>query len=206
MAMSRAAASSKDLPQHLLFPVSSFALSRDLLKGSVAACPSAHLGGTLDLLCGADLVLSVYERIEGASGALEAAAAASCGSCTSSSSSSSTDEPSCSSRASQRTAPVRRAGSESRAVVSEGVFSRDGILMQSGVVTMPLMKYAFGEIQRRKPSNAAAALTATRAQNPTGAPDLEELVQVLQRAENHLLAARVLFSTWNNSPAKAQVH
>jgi hypothetical protein len=55
------------LPAHLSFPIASFGLSRDLLRSSVACCPSVHLGRSLDLLQGAETVLSVYERVEEAS-------------------------------------------------------------------------------------------------------------------------------------------
>ena len=55
------------LPAHLSFPIASFGLSRDLLRSSVACCPSVHLGPSLDLLQGAETVLSVYERVEEAS-------------------------------------------------------------------------------------------------------------------------------------------
>ena len=54
------------VPEHLSFPIASFSLSRDLLRCSIASCPSAYLGCTLDLLSGAETVLAVYERVEGA--------------------------------------------------------------------------------------------------------------------------------------------
>lgn len=54
------------VPEHLSFPIASFSLSRELLRSSVASCPAQFLGRTLDLLSGADTVLAVYDRIEGA--------------------------------------------------------------------------------------------------------------------------------------------
>ena len=54
------------VPEHLSFPIASFSLSRELLRCSIASCPSLHLGRTLDLLTGAETVLAVYERVEGA--------------------------------------------------------------------------------------------------------------------------------------------
>lgn len=55
-----------EMPEYLSFPISSFLLSRDLLRCSVSSCPSLHLGRTLDLLSGSETVLAVYDRIEGA--------------------------------------------------------------------------------------------------------------------------------------------
>ena len=64
---SSTSSNSNALPAHLSFPIASFSLSRDLLRSSVACCPSVHLGRSLDLLQGAETVLSVYERVEEAS-------------------------------------------------------------------------------------------------------------------------------------------
>lgn len=60
-----------EMPEYLSFPISSFSLSRDLLRCSVSSCPSLHLGRTLDLLSGSETVLSVYDRIEGAASQLD---------------------------------------------------------------------------------------------------------------------------------------
>ena len=61
----------QEMPEYLSFPISSFSLSRDLLRCSVSSCPSLHLGRTLDLLSGSETVLSVYDRIEGAATQLD---------------------------------------------------------------------------------------------------------------------------------------
>lgn len=60
-----------EMPEYLSFPISSFSLSRDLLRCSVSSCPSLHLGRTLDLLSGSETVLAVYDRIEGAASQLD---------------------------------------------------------------------------------------------------------------------------------------
>jgi hypothetical protein len=60
------------VPEHLSFPIASFSLSRELLRCSVASCPSQFLGRTMDLLNGADTVLAVYDRVEGAPAARSA--------------------------------------------------------------------------------------------------------------------------------------
>jgi hypothetical protein len=191
------------VPQHLSFPMASFDLSRELLRCSVASCPAHLLGRTLDLLNGAETVLAVYDRVEGASSAAAAAAA-------SAEATSGTDQGS-----------VLSQGSFSRCVlcvlckkvnfsarrVSDGlilsVISRDGILMQASVVALPLMKYAFGEVRRR--SLAQSASSARTSAETASAPDLEDLVRVLQRSENHLLATRVLYGSWFHGQYKAQV-
>jgi hypothetical protein len=92
--------------------------------------------------------------------------------------------------------------------------NRDGILMQASAVAMPLMKFAFGEIKRRG-RHSTTDISQLRAQgggavggvggSATAAPDLDDLVRILQRSENHLLATRVLYGSWHNSQPKAQV-
>ena len=47
------------------FPLRAFQASRVLLKSAMIGCPSVCIGRTLDLFHGADLVLSVLERVEG---------------------------------------------------------------------------------------------------------------------------------------------
>lgn len=58
-----------EMPEYLFFPIASFSLSRDLLRCSLAGCPSLFLGRTLDLLSGSETVLAVYDRVEGAAAA-----------------------------------------------------------------------------------------------------------------------------------------
>lgn len=75
--------------------------------------------------------------------------------------------------------------------------------MQASVVALPLMKYAFGEVRRR--SLAQSVSSAKDSAETASAPDLEDLVRVLQRSENHLLATRVLYGSWFHGQYKAQV-
>lgn len=46
-------------------PVRLFRVSRGLLKASISSCQSACMGRTLDLFHGADMVLTVLDRMEG---------------------------------------------------------------------------------------------------------------------------------------------
>lgn len=175
----------EDVPEHLSFPVRAFELSRDMLRTSLPHCQSAFIGRTLDLLCGSDLVLSVYERVEGATelgnkGAVSATH-----------------------NVLKRSSTVAHSDNGQSSHLSEGSFSRDGILMQPSAVVKPLMKYALSEVRRRN-TQTMSGVVAGKGAEASGA-DLEELVGVLQRSENHLLATRVMFSSWVSSANKAQV-
>ena len=99
--------------------------------------------------------------------------------------------------------------------------------MQASTIALPLMKFAFGEIQRREkhssvdPSSSRSAgskgtsrgvhtNTSTSGGSSLSvlnqqAPDLEEVVRILQSSENHILATRILYSSWHSSLQKAQV-
>jgi hypothetical protein len=100
--------------------------------------------------------------------------------------------------------------------------------MHASTIALPLMKFAFGEIQRRErhysvlldkdPSankvpiiskNSSRVLSSSSSSHLSvlsqQAPDLEELVRILQSSENHILATRILYSSWHSSAQKAQV-
>jgi len=95
--------------------------------------------------------------------------------------------------------------------------------MQASTIALPLMKFAFGEIQRREKHSildaSANKVSGTRGSSrilgnsssgylsvlSQQAPDLEELVRILQASENHILATRILYSSWHSSAQKAQV-
>merc|ERR1711871_570111 len=70
-------------------------------------------------------------------------------------------------------------------------YSKDGILMTSGSIQGPVLKLAYQEIQRRwKKGNKS-----TQKQNEIP-QDIKELVEILQRNENHMLASRVMMTSW----------
>eukprot|EP01034_Spumella_vulgaris_P036472 gene36472-44984_t len=186
---SRSAQSSSqhsEIPEHLAFPLKAFELSRDVLRSSIPHCQPSYIGRTLDLLCGSELVLSVYERIEGAS------IVASGNVANNSSGGAQSDANSTS------TLP-------SSLQLSEGVFSRDGILMQPANVVKPLMKYALMEVRRRS-VHTPGATSQSKDDNTSGAiaGDVRELIEVLQKSENHLLATRVMYASWSASAKKAE--
>lgn len=80
--------------------------------------------------------------------------------------------------------------------------------MQASAVAMPLMKYSFAEIKRRSVARTKSSSFSgnTGPISEASAADLEDLVRILQRSENHLLATRILLGSWHSSPSKAQVH
>ncbi len=86
--------------------------------------------------------------------------------------------------------------------------------MQASAVAMPLMKFAFGELkrrsthavqERRQKGGGKIAAAAARSAAELPAPDLDDLVRVLQRTENHVLATRILYGSKHNGTSKAQV-
>ena len=82
--------------------------------------------------------------------------------------------------------------------VPEPVLACDGMLMSAQAATGPLMRFALRELHRRRgfcPSSGSSA-----APSPShGSDDVDELVTLLQGSENHMLAARVLHTTWSRS-------
>lgn len=173
----------------------SFDLSRSLLQSTALCCSPILLSQVVDLLQGADIALSVFSRIEG--------------------------------KFSQSNSSCYATHSESNFEILEHNFARDGILMSSSKVLGPLMKFCMKEMQRRKSpisnGSRASAVIASRvtakgkssatADRPSATPmftmpfatDVEELVAVLQKSENHLLATRVLLGSWHISSSKSEV-
>jgi hypothetical protein len=80
--------------------------------------------------------------------------------------------------------------------------------MPSSTVFKPLINYILHEIKRR--SSHSTNLTYNNSTNKisnsaTNASDVEELVEILQRSENHMLALRVLYRTWHISKLKGNL-
>jgi hypothetical protein len=82
-------------------------------------------------------------------------------------------------------------------------FIRDGILMSAAMIWGPLLRYILMETKRRDCATGASHDSLT--QLPTAADDIDKLVTTLQRSENHILAARVILSTWSGYQGKKQV-
>jgi hypothetical protein len=113
----------EEVPDHLAFPIASFSLCRDLLRCAASSCPSLFLGRTLDLLSGAETVLAVYERIEGAtlSVSISASATASAAAVVLSAT---TSTAGAAAAAAASEGPAETYGGVAGAILSDGVFSR----------------------------------------------------------------------------------
>ena len=169
-----------------------FVASRDLLRGVASHCPAELIGRTLDILNGSELVLAVYERVEGAS----------------------QEEAMKKSSTSNSMSSPGSVMSMNGFRINESVFTRDGILMSLGAVLGHLLRYSAMEVRRRTNFTSTSIATATGTSRGTGtvdsqggdmAVDLNDLVCALQRSENHMLAVRVLLSSWHISGAKADL-
>jgi hypothetical protein len=82
-------------------------------------------------------------------------------------------------------------------------FVRDGILMSASMIWGPLLRYILMETKRREGAGVVVGPNQSSDQLPD---DIDKLVTTLQRSENHLLAARVILSTWSAYQGKKQVH
>lgn len=204
-----------------------FEISGDLLRNVSIGCPGDNLGHVIDLLGASDLVVSVYQRMEGSepSSVVHEIPGKSSG------------KP----RGSSASSLLHSVGqddtvhSQGSFKPCESMFMRDGILMSPNIALGPLLRYSLREVQRRSCycKSIGGSLTVPPSLPPSnplkekdnekkakdrarlGAPervqdeekcasDLEELVGVLQRCENHMLAVRVLLGSWNTSVIKAQ--
>ena len=169
----------------------SFTVSKDMLGNLAGTTPSSHLEKCVDLLICNDLIVSVQGRIQSASAS-----------------------PSSSSHEMDGDLVSQFSFSNSTK------YSKDGILMTSGSIQGPVLKLAYQEIQRRwKKGNKS-----TQKQNEIPQvrmfvctydyfyeynlhsshtyvcthliQDIKELVEILQRNENHMLASRVMMTSW----------
>ena len=103
-----------------------FIVSRDLLRGVTSICSPEHLGRILDVLNGSELVLAVYERVEGAL----------------------TQDPGIKNSTPKEFSP------EGEFRVSDSSFTRDGILMAPGAVLGHVLRYSAAELRRRMTATA----------------------------------------------------
>jgi hypothetical protein len=166
-----------------------FVITRNLLRGIASICPAEHLGKSLDILNGSELVLAVYQRVEGVE----------------SDEQHTKSKPSCAALAAVST-PIEAFK------INQAAFSRDGILMAPNAVMGLVLRYSAAEVRRR--ISITAKISRGRVADEGGtssevdeecAEDLDELVCALQRSENHMLALRVLLSSWHMSATKAQL-
>lgn len=166
-----------------------FVITRNLLRGIASICPAEHLGRSLDILNGSELVLAVYQRVEGVH----------------------SDEQHTKLKPSNATngvvSPIVEAFK-----INQSAFSRDGILMSSSAVMGLVLRYSAAEVRRRISITATVSRGSMAGEGGINseveeevAGDLDELVCALQRSENHMLALRVLLSSWHMGATKAQL-
>ena len=166
-----------------------FVITRNLLRGIASICPAEHLGRSLDILNGSELVLAVYQRVEGVH----------------------SDEQHTKLKPSNATSGVVSPIVEAFKI-NQSAFSRDGILMSSNAVMGLVLRYSTAEVRRRISITATVSRGGMAGEGGTNseveeeaAGDLDELVCALQRSENHMLALRVLLSSWHMGATKAQL-
>ena len=181
---------------------SAFHLSQELLQSCVVSCPYTHLPTAVHLLGSAELVLGVLTRIEGSFGLPSDRDARSQGS----SSITFANQTHAAMKSSSATASASATTNVFK--INESHFTRDGILLSSTAILGPLIKFILKESQRRRNTTTipggsgfgVGSISVTAA-----GTDVEDLVAVLQRSENHILACRVLLFSWLTNVSKAQV-
>lgn len=141
-----------------------------MLQNAILECDSQVLGRAIDALNITDTILKVYDRIE-----------------------------------QNNVKPVEVSSNHNSQLSSlfttssttEGVFTRDGLLMQQESIVPSLTAFCVSELKRRNQklgSQPAANLT-----------DLENFLTNLQKHENHLVALHVLYRSWGHGALKNQV-
>jgi hypothetical protein len=156
-----------------------FTQARKLL--SACACQidaSRLLPSTVHLLSSVDLILSTFGRVEGVV------------------------------MSGQQSAKPTDFGNQSNSPggfqINDKHYCRDGLLLNSAVLA-PLIKFTVKESQRRDIVLSKSGLSASRNVGQlSNTSDVEELVSILQRSENHILACRVLLSCSVTGATKAQ--
>lgn len=170
-----------------------FSLSRDLTQSLAIYCPSATLVRLVDSLTCYNVILAVHERLELDDNSSKISAF-------------STSKPP--EQGVPQSAPSAGVSSSQLAAgvlpaikISGSDFSRDGILLAPQSALPPLLRFAMREVQRR---TATKTTPATSSKPALVTNDLDDLVGLLQRSENHMLALRVLLCSWVSSNAKCQ--
>lgn len=188
-------------------------MSSELLRLTVLTCGGNSLGKTIDLLNSCELVIDVHKRLEGQSsvGNIPQVEGSSQPLSTPSSSTkypyplsafkqthgwNYQTEVDIDSQTKSATSSVDTTTLHQLQHQISGVrFIRDGILMSTSMIWGPLLRYILMETKRREGTLSVEQIP----------DDIDKLVATLQRTENHLLAARVILSTWSSYHGKKQV-
>lgn len=142
-------------------------------------CPPSYLGKTMDLMNGCGLVIAINDRLENVN----------------------TTESNVRNKYTMGKDDSRSNDENQKNLgnlfLQSAHFSKDGILMSPSSVMGHLLRHVLVEFRRRNLYNKNT--------QEMSSSDLDPLVTVLQRSENHLLATRVLLGTWYNCASKSQV-
>lgn len=156
--------------------VTLFNTARELLKNLAINCPQKYIGSTMDYFVITDLVLAVHDRFDSSASASASVSVSSSG--------------------------------DVLSILNGSLYVKDGILLSSTNVLMPLLKFCLKEIQRR--NHTISSLHTGTADSSSivvsGAPpapgagtslELMDLLTQLHKSENHVLAVRVLLTSWH---------
>lgn len=162
-----------------------FSAAKQLLTQLSLNCRSQYLANTLDYIVVTDLIVTVYDRFDIHADSL------------SSVSMNPTGIP------------------DAMSILQSSLYVKDGILLSSSRVLLPLLKFCLKEIQRRSravdcifvdvEAGAHNSLTSSDnggVSNAVASPsnsnnaDLVELLTQLKQSENHVLSLRVLLTSW----------
>ena len=213
--------------QEEVFIIQSFHYSSWILQNICVSCPSYYLIQTMDLLENIEIVLDVFQRIQGEFSGTGSGVNTGHNNSTTSTTNSTTSTTA-SGIGGGTSAISNNDNNKCKLILHENHFTKDGILMSSSRVLVPLMKFCLKEIQRRhmllllpysfnnnnnnnintnnNENNAEKSITTAATEAITSdIKDVEELILILQRSENHILTLRVLFGSWSIHPLKSQL-
>jgi hypothetical protein len=204
--------------------IAPFVLSSDLLRLSTLSCLNATVGKTVDLLNACELVTDVYQRMEG-SGSIVAAYTKktsgpsplsqrdemyhrSAGTPATARRVEATpftkrnlDQPEQSQSANKSTKD-QVSVNQLQSQITGMNFNRDGILLSPALIWGPLVRHLLLETKRRE---AICQNPSSAESSSASSDDVDKLVAVLQRSENHVLAVRVILGSWHQYTSKKQV-
>lgn len=95
----------------------------------------------------------------------------------------------------------------------EGLFTRDGLLMQEESILQVLTQHCVHEMRRRDVEHKSTAVingnkshgSKLHNKGVESVTDIEACIHALQKHENHLMALQILYRSWSFNVCKAQV-
>ena len=208
-----------DIPE-----IAPFVLSGDLLRLSTLSCSNSTMGKTVDLLNACELVTDVYHRLEGSESTSFSRISPQLSSVAAQNPESidvghtpltvrrkdvtpftrrTVDHQPESHSSTNNLAKDQISINQLQSQISGSNFTKDGILLSPATLWGPLVKHLLMETKRREAicSSSDSAFRSKLANSD----DVDKLVAILQRSENHLLAVRVILGSWHQYSSKKQV-